>query len=65
MFSTFGLRKSGVTSQLSRCGVHTLTSSQGFLLSIWLWFLNGSRVPRLNGERFSLGVLTFDRSIPN
>ena len=26
--------------------------AKGFLLSIWLWFLNGSRVPRLNGERF-------------
>ena len=31
--STFGLRKSGVTSQLSRCGVCPLTSSQVFFCS--------------------------------
>ena len=40
--STFGLRKSGVTSQLSRCGVHTLTSSQGVfalhLVVVLEWF---------------------------
>ena len=39
--------------------------AKGFLLSIWLWFLNGSRVPRLNGERFPFGVPIFERSIPD
>ena len=40
--STFGLRKSGVTSQLSRCGVCPLTSSQGVfalhLVVVLEWF---------------------------
>ena len=41
--STFGLGKSSVTSQLSRCSVHTLTSGQRFFILhlvevlSWIW----------------------------
>lgn len=57
--STFGLRKSGVTSQLSRCGVCPLTSSQGVfalhLVVVLEWFKSAT----IGWRAFSFGCAHF------
>lgn len=57
--STFGLRKSGITSQLSRCGVCPLTSSQGVfalhLVVVLEWFKSAT----IGWRAFSFGCAHF------